>query len=235
MLGFETLYWLPQHRPRPGAVIEQMVQIGIRSLAVTGVIVFMVGMVISFQTAYQVRDLGGELLIPGLVTVSIVRELGPMITALVIAGRVGAAITAEIGTMAVTEQIDALQAMSTNPVKHLVVPRFVAMFVMIPILTIYTDILGILGGYLVCVGNLNISHTSFWDIGLEQLAMSDIFSGLFKSLIFSMVVCMVSCFEGLRVTGGADGVGKATMRSVVASFFFIALSDFTFTVFFFIA
>jgi len=233
VLGYQTLYWMPSRQPRRGLVAIQMKEIGNRSLAVTGAIVFLIGMVIAFQTAYQVESLGGEILIPGLIAISITRELGPMITALIIAGRVGAAITAEIGTMTVTEQVDALQAMATNPVKYLVVPRFVAMVIMIPALTIYTDIIGMMGGYVVGVTKLGISHASYWNISFQSLAVGDVFSGLFKSIIFAMIICIVSCFEGLHVSGGAAGVGKATMRAVVASFFFIVLADFAFTVIFY--
>lgn len=233
VLGFETLRWMMSPQPRRGLIVSQMRQIGIRSLPVSGVIVFLLGMVIAFQTAYQVRSLGGEILIPGLIAISITRELGPMITALIIAGRVGAAITAEIGTMNVTEQVDALEALATSPVKYLVVPRFVAMVVMIPVLTIYTDILGMFGGYVVSVTKLSIGHVAYWNVSFDALAVSDVFSGLFKSFMFATIICFVSCFEGFRVQGGAEGVGKATMRSVVASFFFIVLADFGFTVVFY--
>jgi phospholipid/cholesterol/gamma-HCH transport system permease protein len=212
-----------------------MLEMGLRTLPVSGVIIFLLGMVIAFQTAYQMRELGGDVLIPGLVAVSITRELGPVMTALVIAGRVGAAVTAELGTMAVTEQVDAIAVSGVPPVKYLVAPRFLAMALMVPVLTVYTDAIGVLGGYVVATGKLGLSHAYYFDAVFKALVLSDVFSGLAKSFIFAMVVCVVACFEGLRVSGGAEGVGRSTMRCVVTSFLLIVFADFVFTIVFYIA
>jgi len=215
-------------------IFHQMLSSGVHSLGVSGIIIFLVGMVIAFQTAYQTRSLGTETLIPGLIAVSIVRELGPMITALVVAGRAGAAMTAEIGTMTVTEQVDALKAMSVSPVEHLVLPRLVGIVLMMPILTIYTDAAGILGGYVVCVGKLGLTHVTFTENAFRALVLSDVTTGLSKSFVFGAVIAWVCCFEGLNVRGGAGGVGQATMRGVVASFVMVVLADFFFTVIFYL-
>ena len=215
-------------------VSSQMLQVGVRSLSVSGIILLVIGMVIAFQTAYQMRLVGAQMLIPGMVAVSITRELGPMMTALVVAGRAGAAMTAEIGTMKVTEQVDALEAMGVSPVEYLVVPRFLAITLMIPILTIYSDVIGILGGYIVCVGKLGITHTMFFNRVFDALVLSDVITGLAKSVIFGAIICVASCWEGLRVRGGAGGVGQSTMRAVVASFILIILADFLFTALFYI-
>ena len=213
---------------------EQMVAIGVRSLGITVVILFMVGMVIAFQTAYQMRSIGAEILIPGLLGVSITRELGPMLTALVIAGRAGAAMTAEIGSMKVTEQVEALEAMSVDPVEHLVVPRFWASVLTVPLLTVFANAAGILGGFLVCVAKLGITPASFFTQVFQTMVLGDVTAGLTKSLIFGMLICVVSSYRGLRVSGGAGGVGRATMQAVVGSFFLIILADFIFTVLFYL-
>lgn len=235
VLAGETLYWLVRPQIRHRDLWQHMVQVGMQTLPVSGVIIFLLGMVIALQTAYQVRALGGDVLIPGLIAVSITRELGPVMTALVVTGRVGAAITAELGTMAVTEQIDAIDAMGVPPVKYLVTPRFIAMVLMVPLLTVYTDIIGIFGGYAVCVGKLGLSHSFFMEAVSKSLVMGDVVSGLSKSVVFAMLICIVSCYEGMSVHGGAEGVGRATMRSVVSSFLLIVLSDFVFTLAFYIA
>lgn len=213
---------------------EQMVAIGVSSLGITGAILFLVGMVIAFQTAYQMRSIGAEILIPGLLGVSITRELGPMLTALVIAGRAGAAMTAEIGSMKVTEQVEALEAMSVDPVEHLVVPRFWASALMVPMLTVFANAIGILGGFLVCVAKLGITPKAFVNQVFQTMVLEDVLVGILKSFIFGMLICVVSSYQGLRVAGGAGGVGRYTMRAVVVSFFFIILADFVFTVLFYI-
>ena len=164
---------------------------------------------------------------------AMVRELGPVLTALVIAGRVGASITAELGTMKVTEQIDALETLAANPVKYLVVPRFLALCIMLPILTIYADFLGIIGGYLIGVYKLLIGPTIYLQMTYDSLVLKDLFTGLFKSLIFAVIICIVSCYEGFRAEGGAEGVGKATTLSVVTSFILIIAADCLFTAVFY--
>jgi phospholipid/cholesterol/gamma-HCH transport system permease protein len=211
-----------------------MLAIGVHSLSITGAILFLVGMVIAFQTAYQMRSIGAEILIPGLLGVSIVRELGPMLTALVIAGRAGAAMTAEIGTMKVTEQVEALEAMSVDPVEHLVVPRLWAAILMVPLLTIFASAVGIMGGFVVCVTKLKISPTVFFSQTFRTIVLDDVIAGMTKSFIFGLLICVVCCYQGLRVSGGAGGVGRSTMRAVVVSFFMIIFADFLFTVLFYL-
>ena len=234
LLATETLGWLVKSQVKHRHIWQHMIEFGWKTLPVSGMILFLLGMVIAFQTAYQMRALGGDILIPGLLAVSIVRELGPVMTAFVIAGRVGAAITAELGSMAVTEQIDAIDAMAVPPVKYLVAPRFLAMILMVPLLTLYTDLIGVLGGYVVCVGKLGLSHAYFIESVTKALVLGDVLTGLVKSVVFAMIVCIVACYEGMKVTGGAGGVGRSTMRSVVSSFLLIVLADFVFTVIFYI-
>ncbi|MBM3243677.1 MAG: ABC transporter permease, partial [Candidatus Omnitrophica bacterium] len=192
-----------------------------------------IGFIFALQTAYFMQRIGSELYIASLVALSIVREMGPVITALVVAGRVGAAITAELGSMQVTEQIDALETFATNPVKYLVVPRFLALSLMLPILTLYANAIGIFGSYLICVFRLGISSTMYLRVTFESLWYKDIFTGLSKTVVFGMIIAIISCYEGFNVRGGAEGVGRATTRSVVFSFIMIIVADCIFTALFY--
>ena len=222
---------VPPFRPRQ--IFEQMVRIGVESLPIATLTSFFIGVVIAFQSAYQMRQVSAEMYIPSLVAISICREIGPVITGLVVAGRVGAAIAAELGTMKVTEQIDALESLATQPVKYLVAPRFLALFTMLPLLTVYADFIGILGGYTVSVYKLGLPSSLYIKMTFLPLELKDIFTGLFKTLIFAAIISIIACFEGMRVTGGAEGVGKATTRAVVTSFILIIMADAFFTVVFY--
>lgn len=192
-----------------------------------------IGFIFALQTAYFMQRIGSEIYIASLVALTVVRELGPVITALIVAGRVGASNTAEIGSMQVTEQIDALETLATNPVKYLVVPRFVALSVMLPVLALYANIIGILGSYLICVVKLGITSSMYMHVTFSSLLYKDLFTGLFKSWIFGMIIALVSCYEGFNVEGGAEGVGKATTRSVVFTFIMIIAADCLFTALFY--
>ena len=212
---------------------EQMVKIGVDSLPIATLTSFFIGVVIALQSAYQMKKVNAEMYIPSLVAISITREIGPVLTALVIAGRVGASIAAELGSMKVTEQLDALETLAAPPVKYLVAPRFLALFIMLPLLTVYADVVGMIGGYVVSVYKLGLSHGMYAKMTFETLALKDIFSGLFKTVVFAMIICITACYEGMRVEGGAEGVGNATTRSVVTSFVLIIVSDAFFTVVFY--
>lgn len=213
--------------------LVQARQIGIGSFFIASLVGFFVGMIIALQMAYLMLKLSAEIYIPNVVAVSLTRELAPVLTALVVAGRVGAGMSAEIGTMAVTEQVDALKAFAVSPVKFLVVPRFLALVLMLPVLTIYADTLGIFGGYIICVLKLGISGSMFMHMVLSSLVIKDITTGLIKSLFFGMIIALVGCHQGLNVRGGAEGVGRATTLSVVISFIMIIASDCFFTVLFY--
>ena len=213
--------------------LDQMVKIGVNSLPIVTLTNFFIGVVIAFQSAYQMKKVSAEIYIPSLVAISICREIGPVITALVVAGRIGASIAAELGSMKVTEQVDALETLAAHPVKYLVAPRFLALLLMLPLLTVYADIIGITGGYAVSVYKLGLSSSLYIKMTFEPLELKDIFTGLFKTLVFAVIICIVSCFQGLRVEGGAEGVGAATTRAVVLSFIFIIVFDAIFTVVFY--
>ena len=229
----QSFYWLFIPPLKTRRVLEQAKRAGLDSLPIVSLIGLFIGMIFAFQTAYLMQRLGSEMYIASIVALSLVRELGPVITSLVVAGRVGAAITAEIGSMQVTEQIDALEAMATNPVKYLVVPRLLALSLMLPILTLYADIVGILGGWLICVYKLGIPSRLYMNITFESLKFKDLFTGLSKTIFFGMIIAFVSCYEGFSVEGGAEGVGRATTRSVVWSFILIIAADCFFTALFY--
>jgi len=232
-LFLRTLFWVAAPPFRSKQVFEQMVKIGVNSFPISTLTSFFIGVVIAFQSAYQMQKVSAEMYIPSLVSISMTREIGPILTALVVAGRVGASIAAELGSMKVTEQIDALETLATNPIKYLVTPRFIALFTMLPLLTVYSDFVGIFGGYLVSVYKLGLTHALYIKMTFLPLELKDIFSGLFKTLIFASIICTVSCYEGMRVEGGAEGVGLATTRAVVTSFIMIIVSDAIFTVLFY--
>lgn len=213
--------------------IIQMHKIGVMSFPIVFLIALFTGMVLALQSAYQLTKMNAQMYISSLVALSMLRELGPVLTALVIAGRIGASITAELGTMKVSEQIDALRTLAANPVKYLVVPRFLALCIMLPILTIYADFIGIIGGYTIGVYKLLIGSTIYWKMTFDTLAFKDLFTGLLKSFVFAVIICIVSCYEGFITEGGAEGVGKATTRSVVISFILIIAADCLFTALFY--
>ncbi|MFH1190000.1 MAG: ABC transporter permease [Candidatus Omnitrophota bacterium] len=221
----QTLFWLPIPPLRIRHIIEQMSKIGVDSLPIVSMISLFTGMVLALQSAYQLQRFAAEMYVASLVAFSMTRELAPVLTALIVAGRVGASITAELGTMKVTEQIDALETLATNPIKYLVVPRFMALVITVPILTLYADFIGIAGGYSVGVYKLGVSHAMYMKNTWDPLRYKDIWTGLVKSLVFAIIICIVACYEGMKTEGGAEGVGRSTTASVVMSFILIIASD----------
>ncbi|MFQ5863803.1 MAG: MlaE family ABC transporter permease [bacterium] len=237
-LATETMYWTFV-APVKGkglnwkSTVEQMVRIGYESIPIVCLIAFFVGLIIAMQSAYQLQRFGATIYVANLVAVSIIRELSPLLTAIVITGRSGSAITAEIGTMKVYEEIDALQTMGFNPIKFLVVPRTIAMLVMLPCLTIIADFIGILGGYIIAMITLNITSVRYIDQTISALEFRDFFSGMVKSVFFALIIAKIGCYQGFKVEGGAEGVGKSTTMSVVASIFLIIAADVFFTALFY--
>ena len=229
----QTLFWIPMPPHRRRQIFEQMAKIGVDSLPIVFLISMFTGMVLALQSAYQMQRFSAEMYIASLVAFSMTRELGPVLTALIVAGRVGASITAELGTMQVTEQIDALETLATNPIKYLIVPRFLALIIMLPFLTLYSDIVGIFGGYLVGVYKLGISHAMYMKNTWQPLKYKDVYTGLIKSFFFGIIICIVACYEGMTAEGGAEGVCRSTTASVVVSFILIIASDCFFTALFY--
>ena len=234
----QTLYWtvVGPFRRKPISsknLFAQTVFAGLESVAIVFFVDFFIGMVLAMQSAYQLQQLGATIYVAALVGVSMTREIGPVLTSLVIAGRVGAAITAQLATMKVTEQIEALETMALNPVRFLVAPRFLALLIVLPCLVILGNIMGMFGGYLVGVYNLGLTSGLYIDTTINFLEIKDILTGLFKSAIFSMIITLVACHQGLSTDGGAEGVGRATTRSVVLSFVLIIVADAILTAFFY--
>jgi phospholipid/cholesterol/gamma-HCH transport system permease protein len=227
----QILYWIFHPPFRIKSTLRQAEKIGVSSLPIISLISLFTGMVLALQSAYQMQKIQAEMYIASLVALSLVRELGPVLAALIVAGRCGAAITAEIGTMKVTEQIDALETLATNPINYLVVPRFWAMLISLIVLTIYANFIGIVGGYIIGVYKLRIPHHMYVKMTFEPLRQSDIRNGLYKSFVFAIIICIIACFEGMRAKEGAEGVGKATTSSVVRSFVLVIAADCLLTAF----
>lgn len=213
--------------------LDQMNRIGVTSLPLVFLTALFTGMVLSLQSAYQLRLFAAQQFTSDLVALSMTRELGPVLTAMVVAGRVGASIAAEIGTMKVTEQIDALRALATDPVRYLVVPRLVAGFFMLFFLTIYADCIGMLGGYFIAVFKLGISSHQYIKRSIQILMIKDIMTGLYKAFVFGVVISIVGCYFGFQTEGGAEGVGRSTTLAVVTALVLIIALDCFFTAVFY--
>ena len=208
---------------------------GVDSLGIVSLVGFAVGMVLALQAAYQLKQFGAVLYTGSLVSVSLTRELGPLVAAIVISGRVGARIAAELGTMKVQEEIDALTTMGLNPIRYLVVPRCLALLVMLPCLTVITDVVGMIGGFVIGTFVVEINPYLYIAKNFEALVLKDIYTGLTKSFIFSLLIALVSCYQGLSVEGGAEGVGRATTQAVVISIVLIIIVDCLVTAIFYYA
>ena len=208
---------------------EQLFQVGVRSLTITSVTLLFTGMVLSIQTAYSLADYGGEAFVGDIVALSVVRELGPVLTALMVAGRVGAGITAELGAMTVTDQVNAVRALAASPVKKLVVPRVVALVIALPLLTILADLIALFGGLLMAMFEVGQTQAYYLSHVTGALTVRDIGSGVGKTVFFAVFIGVIACYNGLHATGGADGVGKATTATVVSSSIAVIVSDFFLT------
>ncbi|MBN1479073.1 ABC transporter permease [candidate division KSB1 bacterium] len=218
---------------RWGSTFVQMVRIGVESVPIVSVISFCVGLIIAMQAAYQLEQFGATIYVADLVSVTLCRELGPLITAIIVTGRSGSAIAAEIGTMKVSEEIDALETMALNPIGFLVVPRLLAMMVVVPCLTVLSDFVGIAGGFVLAITNLKLAFVAYFNQTADALAAKDFITGLIKSFFFAIIIAQVGAYQGFNVRGGAEGVGKSTTTSVVVSIFLVIFADLLFTMLFF--
>lgn len=237
-LLFDIIYWMilgpfKKKSSRRESIFHQMIFVGLRSVVIVFFVALFTGIVLAMQSAYELEKMGAVLYVASLVSVSLCRELGPVLTALVVAGRVGSAFAAELGTMKVSEQIEALDTMAINPTRFLAVPRFVALLFMLPCLTVLGDIAGIFGGYLVGIYNLNINADLYMQTTFKYLEVKDVTTGIIKAVAFAMIIALIGCYEGLNTKGGAEGVGKATTKSVVISFILIILADCVLTAIFY--
>ena len=229
LLTRDAVRWTIRRPPGWRVVEEQLEQIGWRSLSIVNLTALFTGMVLALQLGSYLARFGAKMFVSRIVGMSLVRELGPVLTALMIGGRVGAGITAELGSMAVTDQIDAVRALGASPVRNLVVPRMLAILLMLPVLTIIGNLIGVLGGLLLSVSELNVTADFYINSLLQVLLLQDVVSGIGKSFFFAYFIGIIACYNGLGVTGGADGVGRATTRTVVAASITVLVSDFFLT------
>lgn len=213
--------------------VSQAMQVGVRALPILSLITFFIGLILALQSAYELRKFGALNFVASAVAISMTRELGPLITAIVVIGRSGSAFAAEIGTMKVTEEIDALETMAIDPIHFLVTPKFLAMTVMLPCLTIWANSMGILGGALFGVAQADFTWARYIQASLDALFLRDIVTGLIKSVMFGVTITAVGCHEGLSTGAGAEQVGQATTRAVVVSIFLVIFVDVIFTALFF--
>jgi phospholipid/cholesterol/gamma-HCH transport system permease protein len=209
--------------------LTQLDQIGVKSMSIVVITAAFIGMVLALQTAYALQAFGGKLFVGTIVALSLVRELAPVMMALMVGGRVGAGMTAEIGTMKVTEQIDALRALATDPVRKLVVPKVLATTLMLPLLTCIACGVGILGGMFIATVNLDLNPNYYLRSVVKALKFNDLASGIGKTFFFGFGIALIACYNGLRTTGGADGVGRATTTTVVSGAITVLVMDFFLT------
>lgn len=225
---------LKRERMLSRAVHEAMA-VGVGAIPIVSLITFFIGVIIALQGAYQLQRIGAMQLVASLVSISITRELGPLVTAIVVIGRSGSAFAAQIGTMRVTEEIDALETMALDPVAFLVVPKFLAMAVMMPCLTIWADLMGVMGGCLFGVIGGGYTFSGYLIATRDALLMRDVSTGFIKSMVFGMVITSVGCFEGFSTGSGAEEVGRTTTSAVVMSILLVIVIDLVFTTLFYLA
>lgn len=210
-------------------ILRQMEEVGIKSMPVVLITGAFTGAVLALQSYTGFQRFNAETFVGTVVALSITRELGPVLTGLMVSGRVGSSMAAELGTMQVTEQIDALYTLAVNPIKYLIVPRLLAALIMMPVLVIFADLIGIAGGYFVSVKILSSNPYTYMERTWNYLELNDIFSGLFKAAVFGVIIATISCYQGFYTRGGAEGVGRATTKAVVLSCLLILIFNYIIT------
>lgn len=228
---FETLYYFKEAPRNRNTIYRQISEIGINTLPVTVLVSVFVGMVLALQTGVQLALYGGQEIIGAIVGHSMVKELGPVMTSILVAGRVGSSMAAEVGAMQVYEEIDALKTLGINPVRYLAMPRLIASLVAVPALVVFSVVVGIIGGGIVSSVNpqINVPLNVYFDNMAKSLGYMDMLKGLAKGFIFGGIIAQVGCFVGFRTSGGARGIGESTTRSVVLSFVMIMIADYFIT------
>ena len=225
VFAWTMLTWMFTHRPRRGTVLTNFYAVGVLSLPVVALTGTFIGMVLAVQSYYQFNAIGLESRLGVVINTSLVRELGPVLAATMLAGRVGSAMAAVLGTMRVTEQIDALTTMGCDPIHYLVVPRFLACILLIPALTVMADFMGIVGGYFYSVTILDIDRAAYLHHSRQGVVGFDLFTGIFKSFFFGGIIAVIACYRGFHCEPGAEGVGKAATTAFVYSFVLILAID----------
>ncbi len=230
VLVVDILYWslvgiVNRKQYRKGSFVEQAFYIGSTALPIVGTILFLIGVILALQSAAQLRQFGVSVFVVNLLAIGLSREFAPLMTAIIISGRSGSAIASEIATMKFTEELDAIKTLGLNPIRFVIVPKFWAMTVAMPLLTIMALFIGLLGGLLVAVTYMELSFSTFMNQLLLSLMFWDVLTGLIKSVSFAFIITIVGAYRGLTFSGGADGVGRATTSSVVTSIFAIIVVD----------
>lgn len=222
----EAIFRQPGRWARPGILFPQLYEVGTRSIPVVMLVGAFVGMVLAVEMYEQFRLLGQETRLGGVIGISVVKQIGPVLAAVMIAGRVGGSVSAELGTMRVTEQLDAMRVIGVDPVGYLAVPRIIACILMVPLLTVVSNVLGIVGGYLVSVQAYGVNERDYWAFTAEFVLAWDLFSGLAKAVFFGMWIGLISTYKGFYCEAGAEGVGKAATHAFVVSFIAIIITNF---------
>lgn len=238
-LVYDAGYWtiiapLQGRGLRVASTIHHGVLAGYNAVPIVVIISGLIGFIMALQTAYQTAKFGLNAQVPIMVGIAMTRELGPLMTAIVLSGRSGSAFAAEIGTMMVQEEVDALKTMGLNPIKFLVVPKFIAMAIMLPILSLMADLAGMMGGWVVCRFRLDLTTRFVFNQTVTSLMPQDVSTGLIKAFIFGIIIAAVGCYYGFNVRGGAEGVGSSTTATVVTSIFMVIAADGVFTYIFFL-
>jgi len=219
-------------RLRWRVILHNMQSAGVDALPITGFLSFLMGMVIAYQGADQLQRFGANIFVVDLVALAMLRELSPLLTAIIVAGRSGSAYTAQIGTMKVTEEIDALRTIGVGPLEQLVLPKLIALVVVLPLLTVYTNVTGVFGGMVMARGKLDITFPMFLDRLDEAIAISSYWTGISKAPVFAMIIALIGCYRGFHVTGSAESVGEQTTMSVVQAIFLVIVTDAIFSIIF---
>ncbi len=230
ILVADMFYWgigglFSRQGQRKGEFINQTNLIGVNALPIIGLISFLIGFILSLQSAQQLREFGANIFVVDLISISMTREMAPLMTAIILAGRSGSSIASEIATMKISEEIDALKTMALNPIKYIVLPKLYAMTLSTPLLTVFADIIGIAGGFMVGILFLKIGPLAFIDRMASVMVLKDVITFLVKSLVFAWIITVVGVFFGLRTKGGADAVGRSTTSSVVVAIFMVIVAD----------
>jgi phospholipid/cholesterol/gamma-HCH transport system permease protein len=227
-----ALGWLLRRRPAPGTLLPSFYSVGVRSVPVVAVTGIFIGMVLAVQTYNQFQQIGLGTRVGSIINMSIIRELGPVLAATMLAGRVGSAMAAELATMRITEQIDALTCLGANPIHYLVVPRVLGCVLLIPLLTVIADFMGVVGGAFICTRIYHIEAHHYWQHAQDLLTIYDIGVSLVKPMFFGATIALLSCYRGLNSQPGAEGVGRASTQAFVVSFVSILILDFFLAMFF---
>lgn len=226
LFSFQTLGWMVRRRPTPGTILPSFYLVGVRSVPVVAITGMFIGMVMAVQMFNQFNKMGMATRLGSMINITVVRELGPVLAATMLAGRVGSAMAAELATMRVTEQVDALSCLGAHPLHYLVVPRLLACGLLIPLLTVMADFMGIMGGAFICTRMYGVEAHFYWAHTEYYVSMWDVVMGMTKAFFFGCSIALISCHRGLNSQAGAEGVGRAATEAFVTSFVVILIIDF---------